>query len=71
VLDVNASDLPAKVKTSLKALAHDLAGALVFDYGKHFCCLYFFLWFYIRCSHVLASFATVSTEFIINMFSFV
>ena len=34
VLDVNASDLPAEVKTGLKSLAHDLAGALVFDYGE-------------------------------------
>ena len=34
VLDVNASDLPAEVKVGLKSLAHDLAGALVFDYGE-------------------------------------
>ena len=34
VLDVNAADLPGGVKAGLKALAHDLAGALIFDYGR-------------------------------------
>lgn len=35
VLDVNASDLPHDIKASLKSLAHDLAGALVYDYGEY------------------------------------
>ena len=35
VLDVNVADLPDGVKTELKALAYDLAGALVFDYGMY------------------------------------
>ena len=31
---VQAADLPSSVKRELKTLAHDLAGALVFDYGN-------------------------------------
>ena len=42
VLDVNVSDLPDGVKTELKALAHDLAGALVFDYGMEICASFIF-----------------------------
>lgn len=34
VPDINASDLPGSVKHTLKSLAHDLAGSLVFDYGE-------------------------------------
>jgi hypothetical protein len=33
LLDVKASDLPAKVKARMKLLSHELAGSLVFDYG--------------------------------------
>ena len=37
VLDVNASDLPGGIKHSLKSLAHDLAGSMIFDYGQFSC----------------------------------
>ncbi len=41
ILDVNVADLPDGVKSELKALAHDLAGALVFDYGMDTCIFVF------------------------------
>lgn len=43
VLNVNASDLPVKVKTNLQFLAHDLSGALVFDYGGYFLLCFIFI----------------------------
>lgn len=32
--EIGATDIPEDLKRGLRALAHDLSGSLVFDYGK-------------------------------------